>query len=34
MTTGARRGELCAVRWSGVNLEPGRETIWLRRAIR
>jgi integrase len=34
MTTGARRGELCAVRWSLVDLGKGRETIWLRRAIR
>jgi integrase len=34
MTTGARRGELCAVRWSLVDLTEGRETVWLRRAIR
>jgi integrase len=34
MTTGARRGELCAIRWSSVNLDEGREGIWLRRAIR
>jgi integrase len=34
MTTGARRGELCAVRWTSVNLDEGRETLWLRRAIR
>ena len=34
MTTGARRGELCAIRRSSLNLEPGRETIWLKRAIR
>lgn len=34
MTTGARRGELCAVRWSSVSLDEGRESIWLRRAIR
>lgn len=34
MTTGARRGELCAVRWSAVNLDEGRESIWLRYAIR
>jgi len=33
MTTGARRGELCALRWSAVDLHEGRETIWLRRAI-
>jgi integrase len=34
MTTGARRGELCALRWSAVALAEGRETMWLRRAIR
>lgn len=34
MTTGARRGELCAVRWTSVNLDDGRETLWLRHAIR
>jgi len=34
MTTGARRGELCAIRRSSLNLDPGRETIWLKRAIR
>jgi len=34
MTTGARRGELCAIRWSSISLELGRETIWLRTAIR
>ena len=34
MTTGVRRGELCAIRWSSVDLDEGRETIWLRRAIR
>lgn len=33
MTTGARRGELCALRWSLVGLEPERAVIWLRRAI-
>jgi integrase len=31
---GARRGELCAIRWSSVLLEEGRETIWLRNAVR
>jgi integrase len=31
MTTGARRGELCALRWSHVDLETG--TITLRRSI-
>ncbi|MCE3554523.1 site-specific integrase [Pseudonocardia sp. RS11V-5] len=34
MTTGMRRGELCALRWSAVNLDEGRESIWLRHAIR
>jgi len=34
MTTGVRRGELCAIRRSSVDLTEGRETIWLRRAIR
>ncbi|MDT0352922.1 tyrosine-type recombinase/integrase [Pseudonocardia charpentierae] len=34
MTTGARRGELCAIRRNSLNLDPGRETIWLKRAIR
>ena len=34
MTTGARRGEICAIRWSAVNLDEGRESIWLRHAIR
>jgi integrase len=34
MTTGPRRGELCALRWSAVSLVEGRETLWLRRAIR
>lgn len=33
MTTGARRGELCALRWSLVNLDPERAVLWLRRAI-
>lgn len=33
MTTGARRGELCAVRWPEAVLDEGRETLWLRRAI-
>ncbi|WP_224401813.1 tyrosine-type recombinase/integrase [Pseudonocardia sp. ICBG1034] len=31
MTTGARRGELCALRWSNVDLESG--TLTIRRAI-
>ena len=30
----SQRGELCAMRWSSVGLDQGRETIWLRRAIR
>jgi len=34
MTTGARRGELCAIRWSSVDLEEDRESIWLRHAVR
>jgi integrase/DNA-binding transcriptional regulator YhcF (GntR family) len=34
MTTGARRGELAALRWSDLDLTKGRETAWLRRAIR
>lgn len=34
MTTGMRRGELCAIRRSLVDLTPGRETVWLRKAIR
>ncbi|MGI9001376.1 MAG: site-specific integrase [Pseudonocardia sp.] len=33
MTTGSRRGELCAVRWSAVNLDEDRETLWLHRTI-
>lgn len=34
MTTGARRGELCALRLTSVDLDEGRESLWLRRAIR
>jgi len=34
MTTGVRRGEMCAIRVSSVDLDEGRETVWLRRAIR
>ncbi|QNG55119.1 site-specific integrase [Pseudonocardia petroleophila] len=34
MTTGVRRGEMCAIRVSSVDLDEGRETIWLRWAIR
>jgi integrase len=33
MTTGARRGELCALRWSRLDLSPDRAVMWLRRAI-
>lgn len=33
MTTGTRRGELCALRWSLLDLEPERAVLWLRRAI-
>ena len=33
MTTGARRGELCALRWSTIELGEDREVMWLRRAI-
>lgn len=33
MTTGARRGELCAVHVSSVVLAAGRETLWLKKAI-
>lgn len=31
MTTGVHRGEMCAIRVSSVDLDAGRETIWLRR---
>ena len=31
--TGARRGELCALRWSRLDLSPDRAVMWLRRAI-
>lgn len=34
MTSGARRGEMCAIRWSAVTLDDGRESIWLRHQIR
>jgi integrase len=33
MTTGVRRGELCALRWSRLDLTPDRAVMWLRRAI-
>ena len=28
MTTGAHRGELCALRWSGIDLTPDRAVMW------
>lgn len=28
MTTGARRGELCALRWSRIDLTPDRKVMW------
>lgn len=31
MTTGARRGELCALRWENVDLAAG--TVWFRRSL-
>ncbi|WP_219420274.1 site-specific integrase [Pseudonocardia nigra] len=34
MTIGARRGEMCAIRRSSLSLDEGRETVWLRKAIR
>lgn len=34
MRTGVRRGEMCAIRVSSVDLDEGRETIWLRHAVR
>jgi len=34
MTTGARRGEMCAIRRSSLSFDHGRQTVWLRRAIR
>jgi integrase len=33
MTTGARRGEICALRWSDVDLDPEHGVLWLRRGI-
>ncbi len=33
MTTGTRRGELCALRWSHIDLTPGRAVMWLQCAI-
>jgi integrase len=33
MTTGARRGELCALRWHDLNLDPEHALAWVRRAI-
>ncbi|HEV2783239.1 MAG TPA: tyrosine-type recombinase/integrase [Actinophytocola sp.] len=34
MTTGARRGELCALRWNDIDFAPGEETMWIGRAIK
>jgi integrase len=33
MTTGARRGELCALRWSDLTLDPEQGLAWIRRAV-
>lgn len=33
MTTGARRGEMCALRWSDLSLDPENGLAWIRRAI-
>jgi integrase len=33
-TTGAHRGEICAIRRPSLSLDEGRETVWLRKAIR
>jgi integrase len=33
MTTGARRGEMCALRWVDLNLDPEQGLAWIRRAI-
>ncbi|MGH3320403.1 MAG: tyrosine-type recombinase/integrase [Streptosporangiaceae bacterium] len=34
MTAGARRGELCALRWLDVDLDPEGPVLWLRRAVK
>lgn len=34
MTVGARRGEMCGIRISAVDFEPGREMLWLQKSIR
>jgi integrase/DNA-binding transcriptional regulator YhcF (GntR family) len=34
ITTGARRGELCALRWDDIDFAPGEETLWIGRAIK
>ena len=33
MTTGMRRGEICALRWSDLDLDPQRAVAWVRRAV-
>lgn len=33
MTTGMRRGEICALRWDDLDLDPQRAVAWIRRAI-
>lgn len=33
VTTGARRGEMCALRWSDLDLDSDAPTAWIRRAI-
>lgn len=33
MTTGARRGEMCALRWSDLDLSEDRAMVWIRRGI-
>lgn len=33
MTTGARRHELCALRWTDLEIDDGVATLWIRRGI-
>lgn len=33
MTTGMRRGEICALRWHDLDLDPQRAVAWVRRAV-